>query len=135
MGEARRKRQQTIGENIGQRPGEPMVLKFFGWREILDLAAKIPQGLDEEAQEQVVAFRTIAASVTLDNPPHCVICRDPTIYPSLMGYARTASKSPFLVVMLVCGSCSSAAESADELRAKILEALGEEELKTSNWAS
>jgi hypothetical protein len=82
-----------------------MVLKFFGWREILDLAAKIPQGLDEEAQEQVVAFRTVAASATSDNPPHCVICRDPTIYPSLMGYARTASKSPFrhgrLRVMLV----------------------------------
>jgi hypothetical protein len=135
MGEARRKRQQTIGEHIGQRPGEPMVLKFFGLRDILDLAAKIPQGLDEEAQEQVVAFRTVVASATSDNPPDCLICRDPTIYPALMGYARTVSKSPFLVTMVVCGPCEAAAESVEELRAKILEALGEEELKTSNWAS
>jgi hypothetical protein len=138
MGEARRRselRQATIGEHIGLRPGEPMVLKFFGWRGILDLAAKIPQGLDEEAQEQVVAFRTVAASATSDNPLQCVICRDPTIYPSLMGYARTASKSPHLVVMVVCEPCSSAAQSAEELRANILEALGEVELKTSDWAS
>jgi hypothetical protein len=38
-----------------------MVLKFFGWPQILDLAAKIPPALDEEAQEQVAAFRAIAA--------------------------------------------------------------------------
>jgi hypothetical protein len=124
-----------IGEHIGLRPNEPMVLKFFGWREILDLAAKIPQGLDEEAQERITAFQTVAASATSDNPLQCAICRDPTVYPSLMGYARTASKSPYLVVMVVCEPCSSAAESAEELRAKILEALGEEELRTSNWAS
>jgi hypothetical protein len=52
-----------------------------------------------------------------------------------MGYARTASKSPFLVTMVVCGPCEAVAESAEELRANILEALGEVELKTSNWAS
>jgi hypothetical protein len=133
MGEARRR--QTIGEHIGQRPGEPMVLKFFGWRDLLDLAAKNPQGLDEEAQEQVVAFRTVATSATSDHPPHCVICRDPTIYPSLMLYARTASKGPHLVVMVVCQPCEAAAESAEELRANVLEALGEVELKTSSWPS
>jgi hypothetical protein len=135
MGEARRRREKTIGEHIGLRPGEPMVLKLFGWREILDLAAKIPQGLDEEDQERVVAFRTVATCSTSGNPFQCVICRDPTIYPSLMFYARTASKSPFLVVMVVCEPCEAAAESAEELRANILEALGEVELKTSDWAS
>ena len=85
MGEARRRREKTIGEHIGLRPGEPMVLKLFGWREILDLAAKIPQGLDEEDQERVVAFRTVATCSTSGNPPHCVICRDPTVYPSMIG--------------------------------------------------
>jgi hypothetical protein len=135
MGEARRRREKTIGEHIGQRPGEPMVLKFFDWRDILDLAAKFPQGLDEEDQERVVAFRTIAAGATSNHPLDCVICRNPTVYPSLMFYARIASKSPHLVVMVVCEPCSSAAKSADELRANILEGLGEEELKTSNWPS
>jgi hypothetical protein len=32
-----------------------MVLKFFGWNAILDLAAKVPRGFDEEAQEQLAA--------------------------------------------------------------------------------
>jgi len=135
MGEARRRREKTIGEHIGLRPGEPMVLKFFRLSQILDLAAKIPQGLDEEDQERVAAFRTVAASATSDNPPQCLICRDRTLYPALMGYARTASKSPHLVVMVVCGPCEAAAESAENLRADILEALGEEELKTSDWPS
>jgi hypothetical protein len=112
-----------------------MVLKFFGLPQILDLAAKIPQGLDEEGQERIAAFRTVTASATSDNPPDCLISRDPTIYPALMGYARTASKSPFLVTMVVCGPCEAAAGSAVELRANILEALGEVELKPSSWAS
>jgi hypothetical protein len=104
-------------------------------REILDLAAKIPQGLDEEDQERIAAFRTVTARATSDNPPDCLICRDPTLNPALMGYARTASKSPFLAIMVVCGPCEAAAGSAEELRANILEALGEVELKTSSWAS
>jgi hypothetical protein len=52
-----------------------------------------------------------------------------------MGYARTASKGPHLVVLVVCRPCEAAAQSVEELRANILEALGEEELKTSDWAS
>jgi hypothetical protein len=37
--------------------------------------------------------------------------------------------------MVVCRPCSVAAETLEELRSNIVEALGEEELKTSNWAS
>jgi hypothetical protein len=50
------------------------MLKFFGWPQILDLAAKIPQGLDEEDQERIAAFRTVVASATSDNPTDCLIC-------------------------------------------------------------
>jgi hypothetical protein len=78
----------------------------------LRVRTQAPRGFDEEAQEQVAALRTAAASCTSDNPPHCVICRDPTVYPSLIGYARSASKSPFLVAMVVCRPCSDAAETA-----------------------
>jgi hypothetical protein len=53
----------------------------------------------------------------------------------MIGYVRTVSKSPFLVTMVVCRPCSAAAESEEELRSNIVEVLGEEELKTSNWAS
>jgi hypothetical protein len=42
MGESNRRRQRAIGEHIGLRPGEPMVLKFFGWDAILDLARRSP---------------------------------------------------------------------------------------------
>jgi hypothetical protein len=97
MGEAkrRRERRETIGEHIGLRPGEPMVLKFFGLPQILDLAAKIPQGLDEEDQERIAAFRTVTARATSDNPPDCLICRDRTIYPALMGMREPPRRAPF----------------------------------------
>jgi hypothetical protein len=40
MGESKRQRQRrerTIGEDIGLRSGEPMVLKFFSGHDVLDL--------------------------------------------------------------------------------------------------
>jgi hypothetical protein len=128
-------RKQTIGEYMELRPDEPIVLKFFSGHDVLDLAAKLPfQGLHEEAQEQVGALRTVMQRATSDNPPHCVICDDVTVFPSL-GYARSASKSPVGAVFVICTPCSMAAESADDLRVDIVAALGEKELKASTWAS
>jgi hypothetical protein len=135
MGESKRK-QRTVGEHMELRPGEPVVLKFFTAHDILDLALKFSfQRLDEEAQERVGALRTVMAQATSDSPLHCVICHGATVFPGLIGYARSASKSPVGVVFVVCIPCSAGAESADDLRANIVEALGEEELKTSTWAS
>jgi hypothetical protein len=136
MGESKRRREKTIGEDMGLRSGEPMVLKFFSGRDILDLGLKFSfQGLDEEALEKLSALQAVAARATSDSPAHCLICRDVVMYPALIGYARTASKSRIGAVMIVCRPCSAAAETEDDLRASIVEALGEVELKTSNWAS
>jgi hypothetical protein len=137
MGERRReRRERTIGEDVGLLSGEPTVLKFFSGHDVLDLGLKFSfQGLDEEALEKLSALRAVAARATSDSPAHCLICRDVVMHPALIGYARTASKSPIGVVMVVCSPCSAAAGSAEELRANILEALGEVELKTSSWAS
>jgi hypothetical protein len=131
MGEAKRKK--TIGEHMELRPGEPMVLKFFTAHDILDPALKFPfQDFDEEAREQVVALQTVMAHSTSDNPPHCVICHAKTVFPGLIGFVRSASKSRVGAVFVVCRPCSVASE---DIRGHVLEALGEEEIKTSAWAS
>jgi hypothetical protein len=125
---------KTIGEYMELRPGEPIVLKFFTAHDVLNLALKFSfQGLDEEAQERVGALQTVIARATSDKPPHCVICQDVTVFPGLIGYARSASKSEVGAVVVICMPCSSG--SSEAVRANVLAALGEEELKTSNLPS
>jgi hypothetical protein len=70
------------------------------------------QGLNEEDQERLAAYQTVAASATSDHPPRCVICRDVTSFPSFIGYAQGVLKKSFgLAVFVICRPCSSAAES------------------------
>ena len=130
MGEAKRKRRRTIGEHMELRPGEPVVLKLFTGHDFLDLL--LSGSVDEEAQERLCAMRTVAERATSDSPPHCVICSDATVFPGLIGFMRSASKSRVGAVFVVCMPCSTASE---DVRQDILEALGEEEIKTSTWAS
>jgi hypothetical protein len=133
MGEAkRRRRQQKIGEHMELRPGEPIVLKLFTGHDFLDLLLSGAVDLgDEERQEKLCAVRTVAQRATSDSPPHCVICQDVTVFPSWIGFARSASRSRVGVVFVVCLPCSTASE---DIRQDVLEALGEEEIKTSSWA-
>jgi hypothetical protein len=44
-------------------------------------------------------------------------------------------KTTKAAAIVVCASCSAAADSADDLRESLLDALGCDELKTSTWAS
>ena len=81
--------------------------------------------------DRTAAMQTVAARATSDKPPHCVICQDVTVFPGLVGYARSASKSRVGAVFVICRPCSAAAESAAELRSNSIEGLGEEELKAS----
>jgi hypothetical protein len=80
MGESKRRRERrerTIGEDRGLRPGEPMVLKFFSGHDVLDLGLKFSfQGLDEEVLEKLSALKAVAARATSGSPAHCLICRD-----------------------------------------------------------
>jgi hypothetical protein len=130
MGEAKRKRRRTIGEHMELRPGEPMVLKLFTGHDFLDLL--LSGAGDEEAQEKLCAMRTVAERSTSDSPPHCVICHAKTVFPGWIGFVRSASKSRVGAVFVVCRRCSTASE---DIRQEILGALGEEEIKTSTWAS
>jgi hypothetical protein len=129
MGEARRKRRQTIGEQMELRSGEPIVLKLFTGHDFLDL---LLSGAVDVREEKAQAVQAVAQRATSDSPPHCVICQDVTVFPSWIGFARSASKSRVGVVFVVCLPCSTASE---DIRRDILEALGEEEIKTSSWAS
>jgi hypothetical protein len=121
MGEAKRKK--TIGEHLELKPGEPVVLKFFGGLDLLGGGV-----LDEEAQERIFALRTVMQRAMSGKPPHCVICDEATVYPGLIAYARAASKTPGGAVFVICQPCAVASE---DLRGDILAALGEQELKTS----
>jgi hypothetical protein len=125
-------RDKTIGEYMELRPGEPMVLKVFSGYDVLDLVFKGPSSLDEEAQEKVVALQAVMRQATSGNPPHCVICQDAPEFPGLIGFVRGALKSPRGAVFIVCMPCSTA---SGNIRANVIEALGEEEVKTSDWAS
>jgi hypothetical protein len=114
------------------RPGEPIVLKVFSGRDVLDLVLRGPSGLDEEGLEEAAALHAVMQHVTSGDPPHCVICQNVTVFPGLIGFGRGALKAPGGAVFVVCLTCSTASE---DIRKDIVEALGEEEIKTSNWAS
>jgi hypothetical protein len=135
MSKSKRNKTKTIGEYMELRPGEPIVLKVFSGHDVLDLLSRGPSSLDEEGQEKVIALQTVMQHATSEKPPPCVICQDVTIFPGLIGYARSASKGPIGAVFVICTACATAADSAEDLRAEIVKALREEELKTSNWAS
>jgi hypothetical protein len=123
---------KTIGEYMELRPGEPMVLKLFSGQDVLDLVFKDPSNLDEEAAERMAALQAVMQQATSGNPPHCVICQDAPEFPGLIGYARSASKSPVGAVFIVCMTCSTA---SPDIRKDVIKALGEEEIKTSDWPS
>jgi hypothetical protein len=127
MGESKRRR--TIGEHMELRPGEPIVLKLFTGHDFLDL---LLSGAVDVRDEEAQAVRAVAQRATSDSPLHCVICQDVTVFPSRIGFGRSTSKSRVGAVFVVCMPCSVASE---DIRQDILEALGEEELKTSDWAS
>jgi hypothetical protein len=136
MGESKRRRQEkwdkTIGEYMDLRPGEPMVLKLFSGQDVLHLVFEDPSNLDEEAAERMAALQAVMQQATSGNPPHCVICRDAPEFPGLIGFVRGALKGPRGAVFIVCMPCSAASE---DIRNDIVEALGEQEIKTSDWAS
>jgi hypothetical protein len=114
------------------RPDEPMVLKLFSGQDVLDQVFKDPSNLDEEAAERMAALQVVMQQATSGNLPHCVICQDAPEFPGLIGFARGALKGPRGAVFIVCMPCSAASE---DIRADIIEALGEEEIETSDWAS
>jgi hypothetical protein len=110
-----------------------MVLKFFSGSHWVDLLLSGEADLsDEETQEKLCAVQAVAEGATSDSPPHCVICGDETMFPELIGFVRSALNSRVGAVFVVCLPCSTASE---DIRQDTLEALGEEELKTSTWAS
>jgi hypothetical protein len=113
------------------QPGKPMVLKLFSGQDVLDLVLRGLFGLDEEAREKVAALQAVMQRATSGNPPRCVICQDAPEFPGLIGFARGALKGPRGTVFIVCLPCSA----FEDIRADVIEALGEEEIKTPDWPS
>jgi hypothetical protein len=61
-----------------------------------------------------------------------VICQDAPEFPGLIGFVRGALKGPRGTVFIVCLPSSTA---SGNVRKDIIEALGEVEIKTSDWPS
>jgi hypothetical protein len=131
MGEAKRRREQTLGELVGLEPGVPVVLKVFSMHDVLGLFAGSAL-LDEEGLERLSALRAIIPSAAAGRFPRCLLCDNRTEFPSSIGYTRGARKSPAGIVFVICLDCSTGSE---DLRGDILAALGEEEIATSTRAS
>jgi hypothetical protein len=93
---------------------------------------KTPATLSEEDHERAEALVAVAQRIMSGDPSRCLCCSEVVTAPVLIGYARGVLKGPGGVVFIVCLKCTTASE---DIRADILDALGEEELKTSTWAS
>jgi hypothetical protein len=116
-----RTKARTIGEAMGLRPLEPVVLKFFNQRELL-------LGLFQPGSEEAAAMKTIMAAATSANPPRCFRCSTETPIPDMAITGRSASNGPIGFVLVLCRDCVSATE---DIRADVVAALGETEIETS----
>jgi hypothetical protein len=87
---------------------------------------------DEETQEKLDALRAIIPRAASGDFPRCLLCDSPTEFPALIGYTRGALKNPAGMVLVICLPCL---DSSEDIRAALIEDFGEEEIKTSTWAS
>jgi hypothetical protein len=113
---------RTVGESMGLRPLEAVVLKFFSPMELL-------LGLFQPGSEEAVAMETIMMAATSLNPPRCLLCSTDTPFPDMAITGRSASNGPIGFVAVLCRGCTSATE---DIRADVVAALGETEIETSN---